>query len=332
MAKNFKQVTLRDIANAMGLSINTISCALKGRNSIAPETVKKIKEKAKELGYIPNNIAASMRTGFTKTIAIIVGDIVNPYFTILIDELERLIRNEGYIAIILVTEEDAELENQAVETAISRNVDGVILFPTCMTMCGIEMMRKVGVPFVLMARYFNDCHMNYVVCDDMAGGYIATKYLIDKGYKNIIHFAGPDIISGAYNRKLGYIKAMSEAGFKNITRNIIPCKAIVNKEMDRVISKTLQNRKAIEAIFTYSDIIAFRVIRIVRQLGLRLPAIVGFDNVQSKIDYGYDIPSINVNKALMAEKAVSQLFGCIRSQKKADEYLNEVVPVDLCER
>ncbi|MDR1253320.1 MAG: LacI family DNA-binding transcriptional regulator [Treponema sp.] len=66
-----KQVTLKDIADSLGLSVNTISCALKNRNSIAPETIKKIKEKAAELGYIPNSIASSMRTGYTKTIAII---------------------------------------------------------------------------------------------------------------------------------------------------------------------------------------------------------------------------------------------------------------------
>ncbi len=316
----------------MGLSANTISCALRERSGIAPETVKRIKEKAQELGYIPNSIAISMRTGFTKTIAIILGDIANAYFAIMVNELERIIRNEGYTAIILVTEEDGEIENQAIQTAISRNVDGIILFPASSTEFGIDMMRKVGIPFILIGRHLKDHNMDYVISDDISGGYLATTYLLQKGHRNIFLFAGPDTISSAHERKEGYLKAMAEAGICNAEKNIIHCGVIVNAEMDRKIIEALQNHNDIEAIFTYNDIIAFRIIRIARQINIRMPDIVGYDNIQSKIDYGFDIDSVNIHKTLMAEKAATALFTRIRRQKNADEYLNEVVPVDLCLR
>jgi LacI family transcriptional regulator len=106
MVRKKKQVTLKDIARALDLSINTVSCALKNRNSISAETVKRVKEKAEEFGYIPNSVASSIRTGYTKTIAIILGDIANAYFAIMVRELERIISKEDYVAMILVTDED----------------------------------------------------------------------------------------------------------------------------------------------------------------------------------------------------------------------------------
>jgi LacI family transcriptional regulator len=324
-----KQVTLKDIAGSLGLSVNTISCALKNRNSIAPETIKKIKEKAAELGYIPNSIASSMRTGYTKTIAIILGDIANAYFSIMVKELERNIRDEGYTAIILVTDEDAELENQAIETAISKNVDGIFLFPTCRTEIGINLMRKVGIPFVLIGRRFKDPMMDYIVSDDVIGGYIATKYLLDKGYRKILHFSGPDCVSSAFERKQGYLKAVAMARLPFKSDWIIPCDIIVGDENNALIRNVLTDRPDFQAIFTYNDIIAFRIIRIARDMGLAVPDIVGYDNIQSKIDLGFVLPSVNIHKSKMAEQAAVCLFSRIRRQIKKDVFLNEVVPVEL---
>lgn len=329
MAKREKQVTLKDIANALNLSVNTISCALKGRNGISPETVKKIKEKAEELGYIPNSIAISMRTGYTKTIAIIMGDIANAYFSIMVRELEFFISNEGYIAIILVTNEDPQLENEAIQSAISKKVDGIILFPTCRTEKGINLIRKIGVPFILVGRRLPDSNMDYVISDDVNGGYIATKYLLDKGHRKILLFTGPDYVSSAFERKQGYLKAMKEAEESSIQDYIIPCDITLNDKLDRISSEIFLNHREFDAIFTYNDIIAFRIIRIARKMNAKIPDIVGYDNIQSKIDFGFDLPSVNIHKTFMAEKAVACLFSRIRHQKKRDEYLNEIVPVDL---
>jgi LacI family transcriptional regulator len=329
MPRRGKQVTLRDIADSLGLSVNTISCALKNRNSIAPETVKKIKGKAAELGYIPNSIASSMRTGYTKTIAIILGDIANAYFSIMVKELERNIRAQGYTAIILVTDEDAELEDEAIQTAISKNVDGIFLFPTCRTETGINLMRKVGIPFVLIGRRLKDSRMDYIVSDDVTGGYIATKYLLDKGHRKILHFAGPDCVSSAFERKQGYLKAVKEArlSFKNDW--IVPCDITVGDESDSLIRNILTRRPEFRAVFTYNDIIAFRIFRIAREMDLEVPDMVGYDNIQSKIDLGFVLPSVNIHKSKMAEQAAACLFSHIRRQGKKDEYLNEVVPVEL---
>jgi LacI family transcriptional regulator len=321
-------VTLKDIASALHLSVNTISCALKEKNNISPETIRKVKEKALELGYIPNSVASSIRTGYTKTIAIILGDIANAYFSIMVKELERLIRNKGYVAMILVTDEDPRIENEAIEAALSKNVDGIIIFPTCKTEEGINLIRKHKLPFVLIGRRMLDTKMDYIISDDVNGGYLATKYLLDKGHKNILLFSGPDYVSSAFERKQGYLKGMNEAAIP-VKDLIIPCDITINKKTDTLIKATLSCRKKFDAIFTYNDIIAFRIIRIARQLCQDVPDIIGYDNIQSKIDFGFDISSVNIYKTLMAEKATAWLFSRIKHEIKPDVFLNEVVPVDL---
>jgi LacI family transcriptional regulator len=268
-----------------------------------------------------------MRTGYTKTIAIILGDIANAYFAIMVKELERIIRNEGYTSFILVTDEDAELENQAIQMAISKNVDGIFLFPTCRTETGVNLMRKVGMPFILIGRRFKDPKMDYIVSDDVNGGYLATQYLLKRGHKKILHFSGPDCVSGAYERKKGYLKAIKEAELPFRKDWIVPCDITVSDETDVLIRGVLTKQPG--AIFTYNDLIAFRILRIVRELQCTVPEIVGYDNVQSKVDFGFDLPSVNIHKTFMAERAASCLFSHIRHQNKKDEYLNEIVPVDL---
>ncbi|MDR1904505.1 MAG: LacI family transcriptional regulator [Treponema sp.] len=321
-------VTLRDIADALHLSVNTISCALKERNNLSPETIRRVKEKAFELGYIPNSVASSIRTGYTKTIAIILGDIANAYFSVMVKELERLIRNEGYVAMILVTDEDPRIENEAIEAALSKNVDGIIIFPTCKTEKGINLIRKRRLPFILIGRHMQDTKMDYIVSDDVNGGYLATKYLLGKGYKKILLFSGPDYVSSAFERKQGYLKGMDEAGIP-VKDLIIPCDITINEKTDKQIVIALNSHKNFDAIFTYNDIIAFRIIRLTRRMGPDIPDIIGYDNIQSKIDFGFDISSVNIYKTLMAEKATAWLFSRIRHEIKPDEYLNEVVPVDL---
>jgi LacI family transcriptional regulator len=321
-------VTLKDIAEALNLSVNTISCALRGKNTISLETVKKIKEKAVELGYIPNNIASSIRTGYTRTIAIILGDIANAYFAIMVRELERLIRNENYTAMILVTDENPQIENEAIETAISKNVDGIIIFPTCKTEKGITLIRKHGIPFILIGRHLQDTNMDYVISDDVNGGYLAVKHLLHRGYKKILLLSGPDYVSSAFERKQGYLKAMAEAGIP-AEDLIIPCGITVDEKMDKLITSVLKDHKNFDAIFTYNDIIAFRIIRLAQKMEIAVPEIIGYDNIQSKIDFGFNLSSVNISKTLIAEKAAARLFSRIRREGKPDEFLNEVVPVDL---
>jgi DNA-binding LacI/PurR family transcriptional regulator len=171
--------------------------------------------------------------------------------------------------------------------------------------------------------------MDYIVSDDVSGGYIAVQYLLGLNYSTIYHFAGPDYVSSAFERKQGYLKALTESGIKIKKDWIIQCDITLSEETDTLIRGFLAKKRETSAIFTYNDIIAFRIINIARQMGVKIPDVVGYDNIQSKIDLGFALPSVNTHKSFMAEKAAVCLFARIEGQGTKTEYMNEVVPVDL---
>ena len=118
------------------------------------------------MGYIQNASASFLRSGFSKSIAIIVGDISNPHFSIMIKEMEQAARTEGYTCFVLNTDENEDLEKEAIVEAISKNVDGIVICPTQKTTKNIEFIKKSDVPFTLIGRRFENLDTNYDVCDD----------------------------------------------------------------------------------------------------------------------------------------------------------------------
>ena len=146
-------VTLKDLAAALGYSINTVSRALRDKEDIAPATRERIQRTAREMGYINNTLAASLRLGYTNTIAVILGDVSNAHFAIMMKEIEAYARANGYVSFLLNTDEDSELERKAIQTALNKNVDGIIWCPAQSDGENLALLRETGIPFVLIGLY-----------------------------------------------------------------------------------------------------------------------------------------------------------------------------------
>lgn len=210
--RNTGSVTLKDIAQATGFSANTVSRALADKPDISEETKKVIREKASEMGYIANALASFLRSGVSRNIAIIVGDISNPHFSVMVKEMQTLLQRKGYNSIIFNTDEKAAMERQAITTSLSQNVDGIILCPAPGGEENIRFLQMHDKPFVMIGRHFSGQDASYVVCDDVNGGYAATRYLLERGHRNILFLNGPGGISSSAERLKGYRKALEEAG------------------------------------------------------------------------------------------------------------------------
>ncbi len=195
-----RNITLSDIAKKTGYSVNTISHALRDKPDIAPKTKEHIRNVANEMGYIVNISAAALRNGRSRSVAIIVGDISNPHFAIMIKEMENALRASGYNAITINTDEDEELEKQAITSAISKNVDGIILCPVQKSRDNIEYLSSLNIPYVLIGRRFEGISSNYVICDDLNGGFVAAEHLINLGHKKILFINAPEYISSSRDR------------------------------------------------------------------------------------------------------------------------------------
>lgn len=192
--------------------MNTVSHALHNKDDISAKTKEQIQSAAREMGYIRNISASSLRSGKTKSVAIIIGDISNPHFSILIKEIETLLRQEGYTSFILNTDENEEMEFMAITSAISKNVDGILLCPVQKTERNVRYLSEIGMPFALIGRRFERLPTHYVVCDDRNGGYQAASYLLSEGHSRILFMNGEPHISSARERLLGAERAYREAG------------------------------------------------------------------------------------------------------------------------
>ena len=321
-----QKVTLKDIAQATGYSINTVSRALRGKDDIAPETREKIEQTQKEMGYIINNLASSLRRGYSNTIAVILGDISNPHFSIIMSDIELRARSYGYGAILMTTNEDEELEMNAIQSALNKNVDGIILCPCQKSDANIRYLQSVGVPFVLIGRRFDSLDTDYVICDDEMGGYLATKELIRNGHKRILMLQGAPYISSARERLAGYIKAHEEAGLP--TDMALVCEGSVMGEKSNAYYEQIMSRNmGFTAVFAFSDLSAWDFWRFLHLKGYNVPedfSLVGFDHIQSRLYIPYELSSVCSHKKLMSVETVDVLVRKMRGET-GEEHEHRVI-------
>ncbi len=301
-----KTVTLSDIAKATGFSVNTVSHALNDKPDISEKTKSLIKKTANKMGYIANSSAVFLRSGRSKNIAIIVADITNPHFSVVIKEIEGLLREKGYTAYIMNTDEDPKTERQAIISAKSKNTDGIIISPTQNSYDNISFLESLDIPFVLLGRRFKGKDNNYVICNDENSGYLAGKYLLEKGHKNVLFLNAPLCISSAEERLAGTKRAFYEKGleFKNSFE-------LVPSGNYNQIKKILTAKKDYTAIICFSDLFAMQAITILKDIGIKVPddvSVIGFDDILSRFKFPLELTSLSSKKSTMAKEAVNILI------------------------
>ena len=197
-----RRVTLKDIAEKTGFTVNTVSQALRGSPKLREETKAAIRAAAKELGYVHNALAGSLRSGSSRTIAIIVGDTSNLRFSIQLHAFELAFRTLGYQVIVMNTDETAQYELDAVKNAVRSSVDGVLLCPCQKSRAAIDLLESCRTPYVLFGRCYDD--LPAVIWDDERGGYLAGQQLAQAGCRHILMLNVPDSISSARERESGF--------------------------------------------------------------------------------------------------------------------------------
>lgn len=320
--KNMRRaVTLKDIAKQTGFSVNTVSRVLRDKPEIAENTRHTILEAAQSMGHVRNMLASSLRSGVTHTIAVILGDVSNPHFAIMMSEIEHYARRHGYSTFLLNTDEDEQLEALAIENALKQNVDGIILCPTQKSTQNVMYLQKNGIPFVLIGRRFTELSTNYVVCNDEQGGYLATKYLISAGHREVLLLGGPSYISSAVERKQGYLRAHAEE--KVLPRKELMVEVPITasgcaKAIDRLMLKKI----SFSAVFAFSDIIAWKTWACLEQHGLRVPqdvSMIGFDYIHSRLELPFQLTSVSSHKRRMSTTAVDILLEAIQKENSGIE-------------
>jgi LacI family transcriptional regulator len=183
MVMKKKYVTIRDIAKRAGVSINTVSRALNNKPDISEETKRKILKIARELGYVKNATASSLRSKQTNIVGVIIADSANPFYAEVLKGIEAASRKYGYQIMLMNTERVYENEEKAIEVLLQRRVDGLLITPVQDRSDDIKALIERKVPFVIVGRHFEELEVDEIHSDEVKGGYLATRHLIERGRK-----------------------------------------------------------------------------------------------------------------------------------------------------
>jgi len=314
------RVTMEDIAEKAGVSINTVSRALNDKPDINDQTKKEILGIADELNYQPNRFAQGLRSSKTSTLGVIVADIQNPFFSGLLKGIEKSAKEQGYSIIVQDTDENYENEISAVRTMLAEQIDGLLITPVQNESGTIEELQRSPLPFVLLGRYFEGLDTHYVVTDDVGGAYKATEHLINKGHRDITIINGPPHISSSRERLIGYRKAMDANGLP-VKDSMILEDAVTLRDGYELAKARFNSAEKPTAIFCYSDFVALGVLQAAREIGLAVPgdlAVVGYDDSFFAKALEVPLTTVRIPKNQLGEKALETSLELINQEDKID--------------
>lgn len=296
------KVTIKDIARELGISPSTVSKALKNHPDISPSTRKAVAELVKKLHYQPDPIALSLKIGQSKTIGVIVPEIVHYFFSTVISGIEDLAYDSGYHVMFCQSNESYEREVKSVETLLSSRVDGILVSLSKATSRYDHFtdILDAGLPLVFFDRICEPLDTDRVVVDDEAGAYDAVMHLAEQGCRNIVHLSGPQNLNIGTGRKEGYLRAMKDSGLTVTESSIVRCDTA--EEARIIVPALLRRRNRPDGIFAVNDLTAAETMSIIKAAGFTIPgdiALVGFTSgmisdltdpkLSSVEQYGYEI-------------------------------------------
>lgn len=342
-----RKITLKQIARELDVSISTVSKALRDSLEISQDTREKVQAFAKLYNYRPNNIALSLKNKKSKTIGVIIPEIVHHFFSEVINGIELVANKRGYNVIIGLSNESFDKEVINIEMLANGSIDGFILSIAKETLLRQDYHHfketiNQGMPIVMFDRIIDEIECDKVIVDDKKGAKIAVNKLVSNGCKNIAIITTKDYISVGRLRTEGYIEGLR-------VNNIEPTNELILKVDDEFktedyldvledeISKLLKHNKFIDGILAVNETYALTAIKAARKLGKQIPydiQVIGFtDGVLSR----HSTPSLTTVKQhgqAMGEKAAELLINKLENDNdEIEEHFKTVIlETDLVER
>lgn len=277
-----KQITIKDLAKRLNISVSTVSRALRNAIDINPETKQAVLELAKELHYQPNVMAQGLVKRKTNIIGIIVPVIHSNYFSEALSSMTEIANEYDYHLMFCQSNEDAELEKKNINKLLACQVDGILISVSkdSHDICELEKVRRAGVPIVMFDRTLADFSCNKIVVDEYEGAFKAVEHLIKKGCKRIAHIAGPVNASVSINRLNGYVDALKHHKIPFDKNLVFRCEAFEEDALEAV-KKITRLKPLPDGIFCINDLSAIIAIKYLKKKGIDVPGdikIVGFNN------------------------------------------------------
>lgn len=338
-----KKITLKQIAKELDVSVSTVSKALRNSMEISEETKQKIQAFAKFYNYRPNNIALSLKNQKTKTIGVIIPEIVHHFFSKVIRGIELVANQRGYNVIIGLSNESFDKEIINMQMLANGSIDGFILSLSKETLKQqdyhhLEEIINQGMPIVMFDRVVNEINCDKVIIDDLIGAKKAVTKLLSNGCKHIALITTEDYVTVGKLRTQGYLEALNAYGIKPNHHLILKVDDQVEDQiacLEKEIEALFEQNTKIDGVFAVNELYAIIAMKTARAHGKRIPEdiqFIGFtDGVLSK-HATPGLTTVNQHGQEMGEKAAQMLIDNLERQDAEDHFRTVVVETNLVER
>jgi len=313
-----RQLTMNDIARIANVSVATVSRVLADAPNVRHETRERVLRVVEDHHYEPSHVARSLTTRRTQTLGVVIDDMANPFFTELAKGVEAVLREHGYTMLLTASNWDAAREHQLVRMLIRNRVDGVLIAAVNPDSDSVQMLRKVGVPFVLMNCWSRDDKIGYVTGDSYTGGQLAAECLLRTGVRQYLCLAGVPHQS-TEERRRGFVDAIEAAGSGD--HLAVYSEVCTSDDGYKIVPRLIalhQIDTVPTGIFTSNDFVAMGIIDGLLDHNVTVPeqaSVIGYDNIEFASRYRVPLTTVDQPKQTMGELAASELIKCIEDRE-----------------
>ncbi|QQS97174.1 LacI family DNA-binding transcriptional regulator [Sphingobacterium spiritivorum] len=322
-----KRILISDIAKDLGISVTTVSFILNDKakeKRISDGLTKRVLDHVKKVGYKPNQLAKSLRTGKTKILGLLVEDISNPFFSNIAKLIEGKAYASGYHIIYCSMDNDETKSKELIQMFYDRQIDGFIITPSEGLDETITQLQQNNVPLILFDRYLANVETNYVITDNFKGAYDATDHLIGQGFKRVGLVSLYSDQTQMRDRLDGYMKGIDkykkQAFIKKVQQDA------PEEERVREIDEFIEDNR-LDAVVFATNYLAIDGLKSVKINQRKLPAMVAFDDHTLFKLYEPSITVVSQPIAEIADELITALLGQIQGKNKKLKQV--VLPCEL---
>lgn len=306
-AQNSTRVTIAQVAARAGVSDTTVSHVLSGNRPVAAATQRRVRAAVRQLGYRPNGVARSLRSKRSMTVALIIPDLTNPFYTVLARGLADQLDEAGYRVIVCNTDAEQDREQDFIDDMLDRGVDAIAMTSYHLATSEVARVINLGVPITCVGESIDHPRVDRVIADGEQGGWEATRHLLSRGAARIAMITGAEELNN--DRVSGYRRALTEAG-KRFSRKLVEHGNWTRSGGRSAMHALMRKDSNIDGVFCANDLMAIGAMDALRERGLSIPddvALVGFDDIEAAALVTPALTTV-VNPAYEAGRATGQLL------------------------
>ena len=327
---------LKRLAEELGLSISSVSKALRDSYEISAETKRRVREMAEKLNYQPNPFASSLRRKKSITIAVVIPEIANNFFALAMDGIQMVAQQKGYHVLTYLTHEDYKNEESTIRHLQGGRVDGVLI-SLCRDTADVShlaSLHETGIPLVFFDRVPETMECPTVTTDDYESGFKATEHLIQAGCKRIACLSLSNYLSIAHKRLNGYEDALKKHNIKADPKLVVQCTNDNTTNLD-LIKKLLKGKDKPDGVFATVEKLAISTYYVCNDIDLKIPQqlkIISFSNLRTASLLNPSLSTITQPAFEMGKESASLLFRMIEKKTFGNRIDKIVLKSSLIER